>query len=189
MVFQIRIIFRQVGLALLSRRAMLSLLQGSHSQTETHIHGEIAKKGGLSVQFSFFFGVVFTVQSHLFISPIGARTLKMPVPYPLSFFFSFSPPTFSSDGPSLKSWGNGNQGMTHSLFAEFWGNGKGNGGFARTLRVSAICFLESLSSRTGSLRQKTMILGVQVSSKWACFFQEIMMNQDPTPSPPHYSDL
>jgi len=40
MVFQIRIIIRQVFLALLSRRAIPFLLQGSHSQTETHIHGE-----------------------------------------------------------------------------------------------------------------------------------------------------
>jgi len=44
MVFQIRIIIRQVGLALPSHRAMPSLLQGSHSQTETHIHGERVRR-------------------------------------------------------------------------------------------------------------------------------------------------
>jgi len=99
MVFQIRIIIQQVGLALLSHRAMPSLLQDSHSQTETQIHGEIAKKGGLSVQFSVF--LVWYPQFNLiyFLSPIGA----MPIPYPLSFLFPFFPPTFSSDGHSLKS--------------------------------------------------------------------------------------
>ena len=44
MVFQIRIIIRQVFLALLSRRAIPFLLQGSHSQTETHIHGERVRR-------------------------------------------------------------------------------------------------------------------------------------------------
>jgi len=39
-----RIIILQVGLALLSRRVMLSLFQGSHSQTRTHIHGEIVRR-------------------------------------------------------------------------------------------------------------------------------------------------
>jgi len=31
-------------------------------------------------------------------------------------------------------------------------------------------------------------LGVQDSPKWAFFFFKIMMNSDPTPSSPHYSD-
>jgi len=44
---------------------------------------------------------------------------------------------FHSDGHSLKSWGNGNRGMTHSLFWELWGNGNGNEIFERTLRLSA----------------------------------------------------
>ena len=44
MVFQIRIIIQQVGLALQSHCAMPSLLQGSHSQTETHIHGESVRR-------------------------------------------------------------------------------------------------------------------------------------------------
>ena len=44
MVFQIIIIIQQVGLALPSCRAMPSLFLGSHSQTETHIHGEIARR-------------------------------------------------------------------------------------------------------------------------------------------------
>ena len=44
MVFQIRIIIQQVGLALPSRRVMPSLFQGSHSQTETPIHGEIVRR-------------------------------------------------------------------------------------------------------------------------------------------------
>ena len=54
-VFRIRIIIRQVDLALPSRRAMQSLLQGSYSQTETHIHDErvcrtIAGRAGRAVE-------------------------------------------------------------------------------------------------------------------------------------------
>jgi len=44
MVFQIKIIILQVGLALPFRRVMPSLLQGSHSRTETRIHGEIVHR-------------------------------------------------------------------------------------------------------------------------------------------------
>ena len=45
MVFQIRIIILQVDLALPSPShcEMPSLLQGAHSQKETHIHGEIVR--------------------------------------------------------------------------------------------------------------------------------------------------
>jgi len=41
-----RIIIQQVGLALPSRREMPSLLQSSHSvsQTETHVHGEMVRR-------------------------------------------------------------------------------------------------------------------------------------------------
>jgi len=35
---------RQVGPALPSRREMPSLLQSSHPQTETHVHGEIVRR-------------------------------------------------------------------------------------------------------------------------------------------------
>ena len=88
---------------------------------------------------------------------------------------------FLSDGHSLKSWGNGNLGISHSLFWEFWGNGKRNGEFERTLRI---LFLESLASRRGSLRQKiTMFLGVQVSPKWAFFFRKSWWTKTP-PLPP-----
>ena len=68
-----------------------------------------------------------------------------------------------------ESWGNGNRGLSHSLFWELWGNGKGNEEFERTLRVSAF-FLVSLASRRGSFGQKiTIFWGVQVSPKWAFF--------------------
>jgi len=54
MVFQIRSIIGQVGLALPSRCVMPSLLQGSHSQTEPHTHGDrvyhrIAGRAGRAV--------------------------------------------------------------------------------------------------------------------------------------------
>jgi len=41
---QMRSIIRQVGLALTSHREMPSLLQSSHSPTETHVHGEIVRR-------------------------------------------------------------------------------------------------------------------------------------------------
>ena len=44
MVSQIAIFIWQIVLAFPSRLAMPSLLQGSHSQTETHIHGERVRR-------------------------------------------------------------------------------------------------------------------------------------------------
>jgi len=63
-----------------------------HAPEHTHIHirmqnahvcGGLEHHGNPDVPFCFFSFDLSSVQfnSHLFVSPIGARTLKMPVPY------------------------------------------------------------------------------------------------------------
>jgi len=77
-----------------------------------------------------------------------------------------------------------NRGMTHSLFWELWGNGKGNGEFERTFCVSNFFFGIASELERQFASKNHDFWGVQVSPKWEVFFLENNDGLRPHPFPP-----
>ena len=99
---------------------------------------------------------------------------------------SFDTPSFPehSHGHSLQSWGNGNRGMTHSLFSEFWRNGKGNREFERTLRLRAIFFGIASESERQFASKNHDFFRCSSLHKMSVFWSENHDELRPHPFPP-----